>query len=93
MKLIELLQLRSFTMEDKQSAIDLLTGLNLSGMSGELRFFNSPEIRNDLAICIYWNHDFNTRIKSELAHTLSELLKHHGWISHSIWKPLKELSC
>ncbi|THB79976.1 MAG: hypothetical protein D3926_09545 [Desulfobacteraceae bacterium] len=92
MNLIEMIHVRSFSAEDRQKAIDLFDGLSLKGDNtpGRISLFKHESLPTDLNICLYWDTDNINWSRSDFCQTLSSAFKYFGWISHSIWTPLKE---
>lgn len=93
MKLIELIQVRSFSEKDKQLAIDLFNHLHLagSGISAKIGLFGNKALPTDLQICLSWDKSCGPVSKTAVGEKLAAEFKMYGWISHSIWEPLKEI--
>ena len=93
MKLIELIQVRSFSEKDKQLAIDLFNHLPLaeSGISPKIGLFGNKDLPTDLQICLSWDKTCAPASKTAAGEKLAAAFKVYGWISHSIWEPIKEI--
>jgi len=89
-KLIELIQVRSFSEKDKQQAIDLFNHLSLAGsqIPATIQIFGNQSLPTDLKICLRWDKTCDPPMKSEFGEKLAAAFKVYGWISHSIWEPL-----
>ena len=92
MKLMELIQVRSFSGKDKQEAIAAFNhfSLTVSGIPVKIQVFENQDLPTDLQICIYWDKTGDHVLKKAFGETLASAFKAYGWISHSIWEPLKE---
>ena len=92
MKLIELIQVRSFSETDRQHAIDLFNTLSLTGshIPARIQIFKNQVLTTDLQVCLCWEKAGDSPFKSEVGEKLVAAFKAYGWISHSIWEPLKE---
>lgn len=92
MKLIETIQIKSFSEKDRDKALGMLSELAVKGadIPQKIRLFRSQNLPTDISVCLYWDRELSTQGRSDLAEKLSAALKYFGWISHTIWKPLKE---
>ena len=93
MKLVELIQVRSFSENDRQHAIDMFNTLSLKGLNlpSQIKLFKSQTLAGDLNICLCWDSVENHAFKTAFGEKLVSAFKHFGWISHSVWEPLKEI--
>lgn len=92
MRLIETLQIKSFSEKDRDKVLGILKELTVKGSNipQKIRLFNNQSLPTDISVCLYWDREPCNLHKSDLAEKLSAALKYFGWISHTIWKPLKE---
>jgi hypothetical protein len=96
MKIIETIQIKSFSEKDRDRVLHFLKDLAVKGaeIPRKIKLFNSQNLPTDISICLYWDKEIDELKKSDLAEKLSAALKYFGWISHNIWKPLmEETSC
>ena len=91
--LIELILVRSFSLKDKQHAIDLFNHLPLTGskIPAKISLFGNQALPTDLQICLSWDTPCDPGLKTEVGEKLVAAFKAYGWVSHSIWEPLKEI--
>jgi hypothetical protein len=88
MNWIEIIQLKSFTGQDKDSAVaafqQLSAPLSDAGLR-EIDLFNSPNLENELSILINWYGDVPANGKSGLGLQLASAFSMFGYIDHSGW--------
>ena len=85
---IEIIQLKSFTCQDGDSAEAAFQQLfaPLSDASlREIDLYRSPHLENDLCILINWHGNVPPTGKSGLGLQLASAFSEFGYIDHSIW--------
>ena len=88
MNWIEIIQLKSFTRQDKESAVAAFEQLSepLADTSlQEIDLFKSPNLENELSILINWYGDVPPNGKSKLGLQLASAFSEFGYIDHSGW--------
>ena len=89
MNWIEIIQLKSFTGKDRDSAVaafEQLSGpLSYAGLR-EIDLFRSPNLENELSILIDWYGDVPRNGKSQLGLQLASAFSEFGYIDHSGWQ-------
>ncbi len=92
---IEIIQLKSFTGQDKDSAVAAFEQLSAPLSDATLReidLFNSPNLENELSILINWGGDVPPNGKSGLGLQLASAFSEFGYIDHSVWQRSNRLS-
>jgi len=86
---IEIIQLKSFTVSDRDDAVmafqDLLSPVAEHGLQG-IRLFRSLTLENELTIFIDWRGGRALNGKSGLGVQLARAFSEFGLIYHSAWK-------
>ena len=85
---IEIIQLKSFSSQDRDSAVAAFQQLSapLSDASlPEIDLFKSPNLENELNILINWRGNLPLNGKSELGLQLANAFSEFGYIDHAIW--------
>lgn len=96
MRWIEILQIKSYSEQDRDNALKLLREIAVIGadIPKKIELLTCQNLPTDIGVCLYWDKESRDSIKSDLAEKLNAALKYFGWISHTIWDPVKEeLSC
>ena len=86
---IELIQLKSFTAQDRDSAVAAFRQLSApfsDANLGEIDLFKSPNLENELNILINWCGDVPPNGKSGLGLQLVSAFSEFGYIYHSGWR-------
>lgn len=94
MESIEMIYLRTFSDQERQTAVDIFNGLSIQGadMPFRIKLFMNHELPNDLMVFLYWNMAGRLPFKSLFGQRLSTAFKNLGWITHSVWESLREES-
>jgi len=92
LKLIELIQVRSFSENDKQHAIGMFNDMELKGskIPNRIKLLGNQLLPTDLMIYLYWDKAESSSFKSAIGEKLAQRFKSFGWISHLVWTPLQE---
>lgn len=92
---IEIIQLKSFTGQDRDGAEaafqQLSAPLSDTGLR-EIDLFKSPNLENELSILINWHGDVPSNGKSRLGLQLASAFSEFGYIDHSGWWHSSRLS-
>ena len=92
---IELIQLKSFTAQDRDSAVaafqQLSAPLSVANLV-EIDLFKSPNLENELSILINWYGDVPPNGKSGLGQQLASAFSEFGYIDHSGWRHSSRLA-
>ena len=95
MNWIEIIQLKSFTGQDRDSAVaafkQLSAPLSDAGLR-EIDLFKNPNLENELSILINWHSDMPPNGKSGLGLQLVSAFSEFGYIDHSGWRHSNRLS-
>ncbi len=86
---IEIIQLKSFTGQDRDSAVAAFQQLSAPLSDGGLReidLFKSPNLENELSIAINWYGDVPPNGKSGLGLQLASAFYEFGYFYHSGWR-------
>ena len=86
---IEIIQLKSFTCQDRDSAVAAFQQLSAPLSDDSLReidLFISPNLENELSILISWYGDVPHNGKSGLGLQLANAFSEFGYIRHSGWR-------
>ena len=86
---IEIIQLKSFTGLDRESAVAAFQHLSAPLSDDSLRdidLFKSPNLENELSILISWYGDVPANGKSGLGLQLASAFSEFGYIRHSGWR-------
>ncbi len=89
MNWIEIIQLRTFTVKDKDSAEKAFQQLSAPSSDtglGEIDLFKSRNLENELSILINWYGDMPANGKSGLGLQLASAFSEFGYIDHSGWR-------
>jgi hypothetical protein len=88
---IEIIQLKSFTGQDRDSAVAAFQQLSAPLSDASLReidLFKSPNLENELSILINWCGDVPPSGKSDLGLQLASAFSEFGYIYHSGWQTI-----
>jgi len=88
MNWIEIIQLKSFTGRDRDTAVaafQQLTAPLSDANLQEIDLFKSPNLENELSILINWYGDVPPNGKSGLGLQLARAFSEFGYIRHSGW--------
>ena len=86
---IELIQLKSFTAQDRNSAVAAFQQLSAplpDASLSKIDLFKSPNLENELSIFISWYGDMPPNGKSGLGLQLASAFSDFGYIYHSGWR-------
>ncbi len=89
MNWIEIIQLKSFTGRDRDSAeraFEQLSAPSPDESLREIELLKSPNLENELSILINWNGAVPSNDKSGLGLQLASAFSEFGYIDHSIWQ-------
>jgi hypothetical protein len=92
---IEIIQLKSFTGQDRESAVAAFQQLSAPLSDASLReidLFKSPNLENELSILINWYGDVPPNGKSGLGLQLASAFSEFGYIYHSGWRHSSRLA-
>lgn len=95
MNWMEIIKLKSFNCQDKESAVDAFQQLSAPLSDASLRdidLFDSPKLKNELSILISWYGDVPPNGKSGLGHQLASAFSEFGYIDHSVWQHSSKLA-
>lgn len=88
MNWIELIQLKTFTGRDRDSAVEAFQQLSAPKSDAALRqidLFKSPNLETELSILINWYGEVPSNGKSGLGLQLARAFSEFGYIDHSGW--------
>ncbi len=95
MNWIEIIQLKSYSCHDRESAMtafqQLTAPISNTGVV-EIDLFNSPNLENELSILINWQGDVPPSGKSGLGLQLANAFSEFGYIDHSGWRHSSRLT-
>ena len=95
MNWIEIIQLKTFTGKDRDSAVaafqQLSEPLSDAGLR-EIDLFKCPNLENELSIMINWTGDVPPNGKSGLGKQLASAFSEFGYIDHSGWQHCRRLA-
>lgn len=89
MNWIEIIQLKSFTCEDRDSALAAFEQLSAPTLDANLQGIDlckNPNLGNELSILINWDGDAPPNGKSGLGLQLASAFSEFGYIDHSGWR-------
>lgn len=92
---VEIIQLKSYTGPDRESALAAFQQLSEPVWEENLReinLFQSPNLENELSILINWQGDAPSNGKSGLGLQLASAFSAFGHIYHSGWRHSSRLS-
>ena len=92
---IEIIQLKSFTYQDGDSAeaaFQQLSAPLTAASLQEIDLYRSPHLENELSILISWHGDVPPNGKSGLGLQLASAFSEFGYIDHSIWRHSSRLA-
>jgi len=94
MKWIEIIQIRSYTLEDSEAAVAAFSQLSSPGFQipdSAIRLFRNSILKTDLSIFIQWEKGIPNSGKSSLGMQLAKTFSDFGMIHHTSWMPQAEL--
>ena len=95
MNWIEIIQLKSYTGQDRENAVEAFQQLSAPLADARLRevdLFKSPNLENELSILINWYGDMPSNGKSGLGLQLTSAFSEFGYIYHSGWRHSSRLA-
>ena len=91
----EIIQLKSFTGRDRDTAVAAFQQLSAPLSDASLReidLFKNPNLENELSILINWNGDVPANGKSGLGLQLANAFSEFGHIRHYSWRHSSRLA-
>lgn len=93
MESIEMIKVRAFSSNEKLKALEIFSTVSIKEQRELLRIglYQEQDMPTDFIVCLYWDENGIEKI-SDISEKLIAALKKFGWISHSIWEPLSNMS-
>lgn len=95
MNWIEIIQLKSYSVKDRETAVkafqQLSTPLSEIGLK-KIDLFKSQNLKNELSILINWRGNVPPNGKSGLGQQIASAFSEFGYIDHSGWRHSRRLA-
>ena len=93
MKSIEMIKVRSFSVLEKQKALEIFLTISIRDQKKLLKMslLQDQNMVTDFIACLYWQ-EAGIKKHSDISDKLIAALKKYGWISHSVWEPLSGIT-
>lgn len=90
---LEIISVRTAGRAERMNALELCKQIRshqVAERSAKIMVFCNISYETDLSIHIHWDSGSMRPAKSSLGIQLTELLKHHGLVNHTVWDSLLE---